>query len=1465
MRKKCKAISFLLSAGLLISSLSPMGTFVTKAAVAEADREDKSIVYFVDAGDYVTNTVCKGDQLGTRNSLTDQVYGADAVTGFKWGIVDEVSNPLANGNSACGGVFTDNTWPYESNAQNVDASSKCDSNRYTKNQFENHVEVRYMDYKFELDKGEYEVEVYTTDPWQCSQSPTVLINSADATADFNNGKGTVLTANKAQVLNVNMEEAGDMTVSFRAKGDSNKAINVCYIKIVDKSKLPEATPTPEVSDEEIAKKDFTADVSAVKFTQTQLIKDIELPMEGANGSQISWVSSNENVLGIDGVVQRPGPGEPDVDVTLEATITLGKLSQKKYFSFTVLAEPSITDIQQFTIDEVQLTDDYYFVAQESDIEFLLAFENDRILSRFRETAGLDTYGEKPYGGWEDSYLGGHCVGHYLTAAAQAIKATGNEELREKLAEIITGLKECQDELGTGFIFGAKIQDKNNVEKQFDIMEGKSTGDTWVPWYNMHKLVQGLVDVYKYTGNEEALQVGSNLGDWIYNRVSTWNSGTQGRVLGTEYGGMNDCLYDLYYFTKSQDHLYAAHMFDEDSLYEKVTSNAENTLNGKHANTTIPKFVGALKRYTTLKDLGELSTDDEKYLDYAIAFWDRVVENYSYITGGVSVMEHFRQECNQDHNRTKTTCESCCAHNMLKLSRELYKLTGDKKYSDYYETTLRNSIMGTVRAESAQAAYFVPMSTGYYKTFGDADPAKNMFWCCTGSGMENFTKLGDSIYFHKDDTLIVNQYVSSKVNWNAYNMEVSLTADVTKSDVATIKTSMLNGVASQNATIALRVPDWRSAAVNVKVNGAVVKDAVSSNGYISITRDWKENDEITIQYPMAVKAFGLPDNDSVFGFMYGPTVLAAPLGTERWDEVGYAGVNLNVPVYKVVGDQEARITINYGDSNADEVLQNEILAITEEVSMREFIENINDYLVKEDSADVLTFKLVGTDADTKFADGLKFVPFNTLNDERYGIYWYFESAYEVEDESKILEKKQNGRVDASKIDSIQPGYGQYEKDSLHNLTESNSEASTIDGGGSTRYAKAGGYFSYNFKVDVTKSNSLLCRFAKEDNGKTLKVTVGNTVVAQLKLDYSGDKDFYDQYIDIPAEVVAANVSKASVTGDDGVTVAYDVINVKFESNDSSDSARLVGGLFMTKGFNNNAGITAIAETAANAPVRQNGDSYTVYMPAGASSAKLKFTLADKFGLLYVGDALVNDAKDQSIMLFADSTVLNVKAFAEDHTTSKEYTITILRGVDAPALPSEGIGKPGDSAPNVNVTTPDAGVITLEQAIAEFGKTTFSKKITAYKGANTKFKINYTDIFNKALAQKVVSIKSVKYTSQNKKIATVSKTGQIKGIKVGKTKVTVKITLSTGSSFKYTSVVTVKKPTIKITGKKVVKKGKTITLKAKGYGVKGKVKWSVSNKKVAKINSKGKLKGLKKGVVKVTAKIKKVKTVVKIKVK
>ena len=659
-------------------------------------------------------------------------------------------------------------------------------------------------------------------------------------------------------------------------------------------------------------------------------------------------------------------------------------------SICVLTENEMGWTEPFELDKVQILDNYYLSAQKSDIAFLKKMDTARLLAGFRTTAGIDTKGVRPYGGWEDSLLGGHCVGHYLTALAQAVKATGDKELKEKSQTLIAGLEECQKKLGTGFLFGAKVEDKEDVEKQFDILEGKKKGETWVPWYNMHKVLAGLVDTYKYTGNETALLVAEKLGDWIYERVSKWDLKTNQKVLETEYGGMNDCLYELYSYSHNKHHLEAAQKFDEKALFLMAAKGEKNCLDGKHANTQIPKFIGAIKRYNVLKQLGEAKQEDEAYLVDAEKFFEMVVKRHSFVTGGISVMEHFRKDYHLDEIRTQTNCESCCAHNMLKLAKELFKATRKKEYADYYETTLRNAIMGAVKTESGAASYFTPMATGYYKTFGEEEPEKNMFWCCTGSGMENFTKLGDSIYFRANDTLLVNQYVASKVTWEEKNLVLTQKSDVTKSEEISFVLNALHDKEISDVAIALRIPDWMHGEATIYVNGAEKMTAAGNSEYVLLERNWEDGDVIMAKYPMSVESVGLLDQDAVFAFRYGPTVLAAKLGKEKMGEATWAGIDLTAPLYKVVGNECRKDTIAYGEPKTTELLDNETLTIQKETSVNEFVSHIERYLVRDTESETLSFHLKGTDADTTFENGLQFVPFNTLNDERYGIYWYFDT-------------------------------------------------------------------------------------------------------------------------------------------------------------------------------------------------------------------------------------------------------------------------------------------------------------------------------------------------------------------------------------------------------------------------------------------------------------------------------------------
>lgn len=1441
-------------------------TVVFHVTVKALEPEESDIVYFVDCGDYTVNTVSDGDQFGSHNSVTDQVYGEDAVTGYQWGIVDTETELTGNNvtnkktpstGDASGAVYTANTWANENlSGTNL---TKLQTSRYTKNFFEKGIAERYLDYKFELENGKYDITVCCVDPWSSadnpvSQSPNVYLNYGKDT-QFTFKEGLDATINEAVKRTYKVTD-GELTVNLRATGDKNKAINLAYILIKKHKDL-----SPE--EEELqAKQVMESDYASLNIENTEITSDIDLITEGKNGSAINWRSSDEAVISNTGKVTRPAAGSADASVTLTAVLSYNNFSMEKVFALKVLAENDLTGLEEFSLSDVQLEDDYYNNITEMDVDFLNKFDPDRLLYNFRLTAGyakseiekldFDKNGKgasSPYpGGWENSRIGGHTMGHYLAAAAQAIadgygdvKGDDDYSLSDRLDYIIDNLEVCQTKLGTGFIFGATMANMSQPEKQFDIIEGGKTDDTWVPWYTMHKIVNGLVETYKLTGNEKALTIAENLGEWIYKRTSKWNDTVQKNVLRVEYGGMNDCLYELYKFAvedgyTNADHFSAAaHSFDEDALFEKVLSGQKNALNGLHANCTIPKFMGSLNHYRAL--------GDEKYLQYAEAFWTLITEKHSYITGGNSECEFFGADNILDAERSHCNCETCNTHNMLKLTRELYRITGNKKYADYYENTFINAIMASVNEETGMTTYFQPMATGFFKVYCNPDLEKNYFWCCTGTGLENFTKLGDSFYFHKDDKLIVNQYTSSSVTWK--NVKLKQETDIPNTNQSKFTVSLLNGASSAAMDLRLRIPDWTAGAVIVKLNGTV-QDEKTSNGYVSINRTWSNGDTVEITLPMTIRSYTLPDNSgTVYGFKYGPVVLAAELGTDNKMDTYQVGVQCDVCKTKIVNGIERTSTNGYGNTSNQGTLTSETLNIQGGISVSDYMDNINEYLIKD--KDSLKFTLTGTDWGGK--ENLTFTPYYRIHNQRYGIYWLFEG---ISDPAKVQEaiknSKETGRDLNVNLSGVGIGYGAQTEGDANNYPhmEETGEGSTPDMAHLTRYANAGGSFSYLFKVDKTKKNYISCQYSPDDNGKTMVIKVGDTVIATDTLDYDGTEDIFTVRYEIPDSIVAAAASYKLLDPTTGMTETRDVLRISFSGAENEESPKLYTSANTSTNYNNNAGIAGI--TSDIGTVGNVGSDYCLEVPKDTKQVQIKVSLADKYGLLYMDDVLIDDTKAKNIDLESEETKIAMKVFAEDHETNATYQLTIVKKDKNTNNDNTG----GNNTGNDNNNTEDKNPIALQKLT--LNKTSMSMSV----GETFALKVTYVP--SNASNQGVI------YSSSNDKIVSVNKTtGKMTAKKKGSATITA--TSTSNNSIKATCKITVKKPSLTISGSSKVKKGKSIKLKAKLKNLKGTPKWSVNNKKLAVIKGKGTkvtLKAKKKGTVKVTVKVGSIKKTKKIKI-
>ena len=712
----------------------------------------------------------------------------------------------------------------------------------------------------------------------------------------------------------------------------------------------------------------------------------------------------------------------------------------------VKLDPLQVPLEEFSMKNVTLLDSYEQNAFQKEVEYLKSLEPDRLMRGFGDVSGRKINAEK-YGGWETSAIQGHTLGHYLTAVSQAYASSGDKELKEITDYMISVLKGCQ--LQNGYLHAIP-------EDHFDRIECGNTSGTWVPWYSMHKILAGLIDVYTFTGNKDALTIASKLGDWVYSHTSKWTPEIQKTVLNVEYGGMNDCLYNLYKYTENENHLSAAHSFDEMSLFEPLYK-GEDILNGKHANTTIPKIVGAINRYTV--------TGEEYYLQVAANFWEMVVQNHTYITGGNSEWEHFGEPKVLDAERTNCNCETCNTYNMLKLTRALFKATGDKKYGDYYENTFINAILSSQNPETGMTTYFQPMATGFFKVY--SSPTDH-FWCCTGSGMENFSKLSDSIYFHGADSIFVNRYTSSKVVWEEKGLTITQNADL-----PTVKFT-ING--SAEAKIVLRVPDWCEEKPSVKINGE--KEYVKvRDGFITLDRQWNDGDVVEYTMEMKVTVHPLPDNENTVAFKYGPFVLSANMGQNEMN-TSTTGVNVTVPLW---------------DATASDVL------IVEKGSVNKWLRNIDENLVR--IGDSFEFELKGTN------QSLIFSPHYKQHTNRYGIY------FTIADSKTKLPQNESDKYIV--IDSLPVGNDQYEFS--HNLKSENSSSGNHKGL-MFRDASSEGWFSYEMTVDNTTTNYIKVKYYSGDVGRRFKIFIDDEIFQNVTLEDPNPNNFYDVYYEIPKEMI-----------------------------------------------------------------------------------------------------------------------------------------------------------------------------------------------------------------------------------------------------------------------------------------------------------------------------------------------------------
>jgi DUF1680 family protein len=525
--------------------------------------------------------------------------------------------------------------------------------------------------------------------------------------------------------------------------------------------------------------------------------------------------------------------------------------------------PTRSRLRPFGLADVRLLDGPFRDAQTRDARYLLSLEPDRLLHNFLVNAGL-TPKAPVYGGWESEEpwveirCHGHTLGHYLSAVAMMHASTGEARFAERAAYVVNELRACQQARGDGLVCafpdGPRPLDEAVAGRPFP----------GVPWYTMHKIFAGLRDAHVYTATPGALAALVDLTEWTWNATRAMTDDAMQHMLDREHGGMTEVLADVSELTGEPKYLVLARRFAHRQVLEPLAE-GRDVLDGLHGNTQIPKFIG----YERVHELADVPA----YGAAARFFWSTVTGRRSFVTGGSGDNEHFFPVGEfARHIGSAKTMETCCTHNMLRLTQALFTAEPAAAYGDYYERALYNGILASQDPDSGMMTYFQATRPGYVRLYHT--PTES-FWCCTGTGMENHAKYGEAIYFEDGDSLWVNLFIPSTVTWRARGLTLTQMTRFPDADTAQLA---IDARDATPATIRVRHPAWCEG-MAVAVNGRLWDAVPDATGYVPIRRTWRVGDVVEIRLPMMLRVEPLPGAPDTVAFVYGPIVLAGRLGTE----------------------------------------------------------------------------------------------------------------------------------------------------------------------------------------------------------------------------------------------------------------------------------------------------------------------------------------------------------------------------------------------------------------------------------------------------------------------------------------------------------------------------------------------------------------------------------------------------------
>lgn len=551
---------------------------------------------------------------------------------------------------------------------------------------------------------------------------------------------------------------------------------------------------------------------------------------------------------------------------------------------------------QSMIQEVHLLPGLPKTKRERDYRYLMELREENLLFPFYTEAGLNgrlNYKlENLHGGWDAplSQIRGTFTGHWLSAAARIYNETKERRLKAKADFIVAEIARCQEANGGGWAFP--------IPEKF--LYGLKNGrHFWAPQYVCHKVMMGLLDMYLFAGNEQALEILRGCADWFYRFTGEISREVMSDMMDLEEtGGIMEFWGDLYAVTKDPRHLELARRYERPRLTEPLLQNV-NVLTNFHANMTISEIQGCARAYEV--------TGEERFRRIVESYWRLAVdERGRFATGGQTNGEIWTPKNQFSARLGDMNQEHCTVYNMVRLADYLYRWTGDEKYADYIESNIWNGLFaqgfceGHAREQclepsppkSGLITYYLLLAAGSQKKWGSKTED---FWCCHCTLVQANARYREWIYYGADDGITVAQYFPSEAAFCVDGVPVTLEqkpadlcGDILEiheishmlANRPTWETVQFTVSTERPVTFALRLrlPRWIQGDPVFRLNGETVSPKIQ-DGYAVFERMW-ENDTLEAEYPKSVVCVSLPDKPDTVAFVDGLVVLAGLVPEER---------------------------------------------------------------------------------------------------------------------------------------------------------------------------------------------------------------------------------------------------------------------------------------------------------------------------------------------------------------------------------------------------------------------------------------------------------------------------------------------------------------------------------------------------------------------------------------------------------